>query len=209
MINQTFDDLIGKLESVLSKSQLERYKTGQKTSTSVYDSISIAASSNSLDFFKNVSGKSNPTRTNLSQNRLDNGKMLIITSISLATFTEASVGAVPAAFSNITQTLVGLLGGVLTLNISSANKIEDYPILNMLPDLNPKAAGYAGIGAGTSAATTIRLGDTIMRLDTPLVLDANQDFYASVRSNGFTALADGFIRMSLNGLGVLPNARIS
>jgi hypothetical protein len=163
----------------------------QGTTRMIYDTAAITsatATDQVFTFFSGVSSRTYPA-TNLSSNRFEVGESLAIQGFSFATFTTATTN-----LSNALSPQVAVRGGILNFYIGNQRIIKDLEICTY---------SRFGIGEAVSEAGEC----TVFRLETPIVIPPQIEYYATLRLstssalNGFTLLFTAF------GTGTLLNTK--
>jgi len=166
----------------------------QGTTRYIFDSQAQVASNNqTLTFFQNVSQRAYPN-ANINNNRFEVGESLAITGISyfwtvnpLTVLTESIQPQPDNAADRFTNTLT------LDLFIGNQRVIKNL-------DLN-----YSKVGIGEAydpAGIT-----NVIRLETPIVIPPQIEFYATVRITGSTVVEAKRMYLGLFGQGTLLNTK--
>lgn len=160
----------------------------QGTTRAIFD---IAPSNgNNWTFFSNVQTRPFPL-SNLSQNRFEVGESLAIESIALIAFETEY----PSADENIfPMSFFGNVNPILNLYVGNQRVIKDL------------ALDYAQISLGNFAQNTFSQEtlSAVFRLETPIVIPPQIEFYATLQTSQTIASQIGLI---LQGTGTLLNPK--
>jgi hypothetical protein len=162
----------------------------QGTTRMIYDSV---ATTNQLDatytFFSGVSSRVYPL-SNLSSNRFEVGESLAIQGFTFQVYLTSNP-TLATAFNVVNN---NLRGGILNLYIGNQRVIKDLEIVS-----------YSRFGIGESISETTEAN--VFRLETPIVIPPQIEFYATLRL-GVTAAINGYTAvLAAYGTGTLLNTK--
>jgi len=166
----------------------------QGTTRYIFDSQAQVASNNqTLTFFQNVSQRAYPS-ANINNNRFEVGESLAITGISYF-WTVNPVTVLTESIQPQPDNAADRFTNTLTLDLFIGNQ---RVIKNL--DLN-----YSKVGIGEAydpAGIT-----NVIRLETPIVIPPQIEFYATVRITGSTVVEAKRMYLGLFGQGTLLNTK--
>jgi len=165
----------------------------QGTTRMIYDTVAITsatATDQVLTFFSGVSSRTYPA-TNLSLNRFEVGESLAIQGFTWAFFTTATTN-----LSNVLSPQAGVRGGILNFYIGNQRVIKDLEICTY---------SRFGIGEAISEASEA----CVFRLETPIVIPPQIEYYATLRLSTSSALNGFTLLLSAFGTGTLLNTKSS
>ncbi len=166
----------------------------QGTTRYIFDSQAQVASNNqTLTFFQNVSQRAYPS-ANINNNRFEVGESLAITGISYF-WTVNPVTVLTESIQPQPDNAADRFTNTLTLDLFIGNQ---RVIKNL--DLN-----YSKVGIGEAydpAGIT-----NVLRLETPIVIPPQIEFYATVRITGSTVVEAKRMYLGLFGQGTLLNTK--
>ena len=166
----------------------------QGTTRYIYDSQTQTAVNNqTLTFFQNVSQRADPN-SNLNNNRFEVGESLAIQGISYF-WTISTVTALANLIQVSPDTGSDRFSNTFTLDLCIGNQ---RVIKNL--DLN-----YSKVGIGEAYDTTSLTN--VIRLETPIVIPPQIEFYATVRITGSAAVEAKRMYLGLFGQGTLLNTK--
>lgn len=204
---------------------LERYRTGQKTSRSLYHGIAMVANQGQYKFFSEglpIAAASNPNNTlsNMTKNTLDSAQMLLITHII---FSHAGIDPSTNAVSfqesmengGAAQLTADFTTANFTLEVNQSVVINPFPLRQSFPRWNPSALTANAVikqSSNAAAATAITYGtqekgSNYIELATPLLIDELLPFGVTLNMPKTYAIAtNDTVFCTLLGLGVVANA---
>jgi hypothetical protein len=162
----------------------------QGTTRMIFDSFNIttAATDQVITFFSGVSSRVYPA-TNLSSNRFEVGESLAIQGFTWAfypTNTNNLVGALSASAL--------VRGGILNFYIGNQRVIKDLEIMT-----------YSRFGIGEAISETSEAA--VFRLETPIVIPPQIEYYATLRLSNSATLSGQTLVLSAYGTGTLLNTK--
>jgi hypothetical protein len=171
----------------------------QGTTRAIFDTVARAsATDQTLTYFSGVSSRPWPL-SNISQNKFEVGESLAIQAISFmyrpTTITTYASGfdAVPAgltATANYTQSLL------LNFYIGNQRVIKDMEI-----------SGYSKFSVGEVSGNSTLNAGTVIRLETPIIIPPQIEFYATLRETGSSGGGAGSLILAFFGTGTLLNTK--
>lgn len=183
----------------------------QPSTISIYDTYDLNGGASMIPFFQNVNNKQFPF-TNLSQNRLTDGKSFSVQNISFAIFTVAA-GQITrvmtldeAAFPQFVKSEVSLL-------VSNTQVLDRYPTINSVGPWNRDSMLQSNANTVVTAVDLVKYRSTAVKIlpAQPIILP-NQEFVMNVQLPAYTAPAAGttYLQVTLEGFGTLfsPNGTI-
>lgn len=194
----------------------------QPTEQIIYDSFDLAqlstTGSTTISFFANSNTKSFPL-TNLQQNKLNAGNVIVVQYVQLQLITCTVVGGVSIIGNircleeNISNTVgatfKSLLASQLTLVLGSSEVVKDFPLTNGYAGFNPSAK--FGAKAFATATADVQYGSSNIDLRSEPVILPNLEFKANLQipqvAVGVPPAAAGtqFLRLVLGGFGTIPS----
>jgi hypothetical protein len=193
----------------------------QPTEQLIYDSFDLAqlstSGSTTVSFFTNSNTKNFPL-TNLQQNKLNAGNVIVIQYVQLQLVTCAVVGGV-SVITNIRAleenqsgtvgaTFKSLLASQLTIVLGSSEVVKDFPLTNGYAAFNPNAR--FGNKAFASATISEQYGHSNIDLRSEPVILPQLEFKANLQlpqvAVGVPPATAGtqFLRLCLGGFGTIP-----
>lgn len=162
----------------------------QGTTRMIFDTVDItsAATNQTINFFSSVNSKIYP-KTNISSNRFEVGESLAIQGFSTATYPTATPNLATALSSNAT-----LRCGILNFYIGNQRVLKDLEIIS-----------YSRFNIGE--AISVDIEGSIFRLETPIVIPPQIEYYATLRVASTGSLADFSIILTAFGTGTLLNTK--
>lgn len=168
----------------------------QGTTRYIFDSqAQVAANNQTLTFFQNVSQRAYPN-SNINNNRFEVGESLAITGISYF-WTVNPVTVLTESIQPQPDNAADRFTNTITLDLFIGNQ---RVIKNL--DLN-----YSKVGIGEAydpAGIT-----NVIRLETPIVIPPQIEFYATVRITGSSSVEAKRMYLGLFGQGTLLNTKTS
>ena len=162
----------------------------QGTTRMIFDSVANASAATdlTLTYFNGVSSRTYPA-TNLSNNRFEVGESLAIQGFALFSYTTATPTLATAITSNNNFRV-----GLLNFYIGNQRVIKDLDIV-----------GYSRINIGEAISQNVETA--VFRLETPIVIPPQIEFYATVRLASRVSVADNTIVLTAFGTGTLLNTK--
>jgi hypothetical protein len=170
----------------------------QGTTRAIFDTADRAsATDQTLTFFSGVASRPWPL-SNISQNKFEVGESLAIQAISFlyrptsittyaSLFTSVPVGATATTY---TQSLL------FNFYIGNQRVVKDMEI-----------SGYSKFSVGEVSGNSTVNGGSVIRLETPIIIPPQIEFYATVRETGNAAATACRLVVSLFGTGTLLNTK--
>jgi hypothetical protein len=189
----------------------------QPTEQIIYDSIDLNTLSGSgpttFSFFANSNTKNFPL-TNIQQNKLNAGNVIVIQYIQLALVTVASgvVTNIRTLEENLSGTVAAtfkpLLASQLTIVLGSSEVVKDFPLTNGYAGFNP--AAKFGNKSYATATVDVQYGSSSIELRSEPVILPQLEFKANLQLPQFTtgsipAAGTQYLRLSLGGFGTIPS----
>lgn len=163
----------------------------QGTTRLIYDTTDLAAPTDQvLNFFSAVSSKVYPL-SNISSNRFEVGESLAIQGFSFQTYLIETPLTLATTF-NAQNTL--LRGGILNFYIGNQRVIKDLEIVS-----------YSRFGIGESVSEAVECN--VFRLETPIIIPPQIEFYATLRLSVTDGLAGYRGVLAAFGTGTLLNTK--
>jgi len=161
----------------------------QGTTRVIFDSIDngSTATDQTFTFFQGVSARVYPA-ANLSSNRFEVGESLAIQGFSILSRTTADIATRAFALGAVITT------GILNFYIGNQRVCKDLEI-----------AGYSRFQIGESISEAIQ--PTVFRLETPIVVPPQIEFYATLRIGSTASFAGNTITLVAFGTGTLLNTK--
>ena len=160
----------------------------QGTTRVIYDTIAATGTDNRLTFFSGVSSRNYPL-SNISSNRFEVGESLAIQGFSILSYSDSPTLASPLAFA-----AESYRGGILNFFIGNQRVIKDLEI-----------ATYSRFNLGEAISETTL--STVFRLETPIVIPPQIEFYATLRFSSATSFLGVNVILSAFGTGTLLNTK--
>lgn len=192
----------------------------QPTEQLIYDSFDLSqlssTGSNTISFFANTNTKNFPF-TNLQQNKLNAGNVIVVQYVQLQLITCTVVSGVSvitnirALEENLSGTVAAtfkpLLTSQLTLVLGSSEVVKDFPLTNGYAAFNP--AGKFGNKAFASATISEQYGHSNIDLRSEPVILPQLEFKANLQMPQFITgniptVGTQFLRLCLGGFGTIP-----
>lgn len=168
----------------------------QGTTRCIYDSFSFGQGtfvSGQAEFFTNAASKIYPD-TNISQNRFEVGESLAIQGFSML-FTGNALGVFNGGFLPV-QPSTGFSSFILNFYIGNQRVIKDLDLIY----------GLAGVGKANGSYNTMY--QSLIYLETPIVIPPQIEFYATVRWASSDEEFDNVIAvLNAFGTGTLLNTK--
>lgn len=189
----------------------------QPTEQIIYDSIDIATfsttGSNTISFFANTNTKNFPF-TNLQQNKLNSGNVIVVQYLQLQLIT--AVNGVITNFQTLEEdqselldaTYKTLLLSELTLVLGSSEVFKDFPLTNGYAGFNPNATFGSKTRSPAAGNKIVQYGSSNIELASEPVILPNLEFKANLKVPALTALPAAntkFLRLSMGGFGTIPS----
>jgi len=214
-----------KLTIVANRYNMPGLLNMQPSEQNIYDSIDIStfsiAGSTTVSFFSSVNSKSFPL-TNLQQNQLKAGNVIVVMYVQFAVMTFAvDANNVPTALLDVrtleecinsvtpaaATNLKPILGSQMTMVIGSSEVFKDLPILNSYAGFNPNAT--FGTKTTTTAANTpiVQYGYSNMELASEPVILPQLEFKLNLqipRLSAVPAAGTQWLRATIGGFGTIP-----
>ena len=162
----------------------------QGTTRMIFDTVDItsAATDQTFTYFAGVSSRTYP-KTNLSSNRFEVGESLAIQGFTVIGYTTAT----PNLATGL-NAVTSLTAGILNFYIGNQRVCKDLEIVS-----------YSRFGIGEAISETTEGG--IFRLETPIVIPPQIEYYATLRLASFTEISGTSIILSAFGTGTLLNTK--
>jgi len=165
----------------------------QGTTRAIFDSASGV--SNNFTFFQDVQTRPYPF-SNISQNRFEVGESLAIESIALIIFEDIYPGPNAAIYNFL---FAGTTNPLFNLYIGNQRVIKNLDLSYSLTTLGQTNSGNTASNDTTTA---------VFRLETPIVIPPQIEFYATLQFSAAVGLEDGTgIMLILQGTGTLLNTK--
>jgi len=211
-----------KLAVVAKRYKMPGLLAMQPTEQIIYDSFDLfglsTAGNTTISFFANSNTKSFPF-TNLQQNKLNAGNVIVVQYVQLQLVTCTVVGGV-SVINNIRcleenfsgtvgATFKSLLTSQLTLVLGSSEVVKDFPLTNGYAGFNPNAK--FGNKAFASATISEQYGSSNIELRSEPVILPQLEFKANLQiprvAVGVPPATEGtqFLRLCLGGFGTIPS----
>ena len=197
----------------------------QPSEQNIYDSIDIStfsiAGSTTVSFFSSVNSKAFPL-TNLQQNQLKAGNVIVVMYVQFAVMTfavdannnptalldcrtleECINSTTPAAATNLKP----ILGSQMTLVIGSSEVFKDLPIINSYAGFNPDARFGAKTASPATGNAIVQYGSSNMNLASEPVILPQLEFKLNLqipRLSAVPAAGTQWLRATLGGFGTIP-----
>jgi len=163
----------------------------QGTTRVIFDTRAGTGTNQTLEFFNGVSSRLYPL-SNINQNKFEVGESLAITSIALGTYITATPTLTTAIDSPLFQSAV--TSCIFNFYIGNQRVLKDIELC------------YGAVSLGeTNLQTTSP--PVIFRLESPIVIPPQVEFYATARIQANVSLATISFICSLNGQGTLLNTK--
>ena len=162
----------------------------QGTTRMIFDTIDVTSTGTELNlqYFSGVSSRTYP-KTNISSNRFEVGESLAIQGFSVFTYATATPNLATAISA---QTL--FRAGILNFYIGNQRIIKDLEIIS-----------YSRFGIGEAISVDSEAG--VFRLETPIVIPPQVEYYATLRC-GLSSAINGFsVVFTAFGTGTLLNTK--
>lgn len=158
-------------------------KKQQGTTRVIYDSLAHDGRTE-FRFFEGVGTRVFPF-TNLTENKLSVGEIMVVERMYLMVFT--SIAGVPSAIVDITAN-PDLEGATLELSQGNVDIVKPIPVASFIAIFNKDArhAGYSNF-----------------EMDTQLVIQPLIEFNAIVRASSSEVVANQFVRLVIEGAGAI------
>jgi len=189
----------------------------QPTEQIIYDQIDIATFSttgaSTVSFFANSNTKSFP-QTNLQQNKLNAGNVIVVQYVQLQLITQATgvITDIQTLEEDQSATVAAiykpLLASQLTLVLGSSEVVKDFPLTNGYAGFNTSAKFGSKTRAGAGAAVTVQYGSSNIDLRSEPVILPQLEFKANLQIPALAALPTAgtkFLRLCLGGFGTIPS----
>lgn len=162
----------------------------QGTTRMIFDTADIAAvvTSATSTFFAGVSSRTYP-KANVSTNRFEPGESLAIQGFSVFTYVTSD----PTLATAITSQPL-FRGGILNFYIGNQRVVKDLEIIS-----------YSRFGIGE--AVSVDTETAVFRLETPIIIPPQIEYYATLRWGSTSSLNGISIVLSAFGTGTLLNAK--
>lgn len=162
----------------------------QGTTRMIFDTIDNTSTGTdlTLQYFSGVSSRTYP-KTNISSNRFEVGESLAIQGFSVFTYATATPNLATGLSA---QTL--FRAGILNFYIGNQRVVKDLEIIS-----------YSRFGIGEAISVDTEAG--VFRLETPIVIPPQVEYYATLRA-GLSSAINGFsIVLTAFGTGTLLNTK--
>lgn len=163
----------------------------QGTTRVIYDTRAGTGTNQTLEFFNGVSSRLYPL-SNINQNKFEVGESLAITSIAMSGYTTATPTLTTAI--NPLMALSYSASIIFNLYIGNQRVIKDIELT------------YGSITLGETALPT-GAPPTIFRLESPIVIPPQIEFYATARIQTVSSFATLSFICALMGQGTLLNTK--
>lgn len=163
----------------------------QGTTRVIFDTRPGTGANQTLEFFNGVSSRLYPL-SNINQNKFEVGESLAITSIALGTYISATPTLTTALDSPFFQSQN--VSCIFNLYIGNQRVLKDIELC------------YGGVSLGETNLQTAS-PPVIFRLESPIVIPPQIEFYATARIQSTSSLAAFNFICALNGQGTLLNTK--
>lgn len=180
-------------EKILSVSKglgIEGMDVLQATTRSIYDTLPVDGRLQ-FDFFKGCNNRAFPD-TNLSQNKLEVGEAFIVETMHVSGIVKAA-GVVTDVINLGAIINNGSYTADFTLNIANSTVVKPISLVSLFSPFNP-ASNWNTVDGLTHEPYQFR---------TMLTIPSLQEFIASLQFQALAVTADNFIRLTLEGIGVI------
>jgi hypothetical protein len=162
----------------------------QGTTRMIFDTVDITstATDQTITFFAGVSSRVYP-RTNISSNRFEVGESLAIQGFSVLTVSTAAT-----TLAGLLTAQTALRAGILNFYIGNQRVLKDLEIVS-----------YSRFGIGEAISETTQCA--VFRLETPIVIPPQVEYYATLRFGTTTELSGNSIILTAFGTGTLLNTK--
>jgi|NOAtaT_7_FD_contig_61_4006894_length_1834_multi_2_in_0_out_0_3 hypothetical protein len=162
----------------------------QGTTRMIFDTVALttAATDQTLNFYSGVSSRTYPA-ANISSNRFEVGESLAIQGFSVFTYTTATPNLATTLGAN-----VAFRAGILNFYIGNQRIIKDLEIVS-----------YSRFGIGEAISETVESG--VFRLETPIVIPPQVEFYATLRIGLSSGQLGQSVVLATFGTGTLLNTK--
>lgn len=166
----------------------------QGTTRVIFDSIEQTGTATdfTLSFFNGVSSRQYP-RTNLNSNKFEVGESLAIQGFTLF---QANSGIPTTNTAAITSFSDTANSGLLNFYIGNQRILKDVEILK-----------YGQFAVGEAGMVQTEQFPAVFRLETPIVIPPQIEFYATIRFGTTASFSGALIYFSLYGQGTLLNTK--
>jgi hypothetical protein len=164
----------------------------QGTTRAIYDTRQATGTNQTLEFFNGVSSRLYPL-SNINQNKFEVGESLAITTISLATYITADPTYALTSIDSLLNQSQNV-SCIFNLYIGNQRVLKDIELI------------YGAVSLGETNAQTI-VPPIIFRLESPIVIPPQIEFYATARIQSTTSFATLSVICSLMGQGTLLNTK--
>lgn len=163
----------------------------QGTTRVIYDTIPITTNATdlTLNFFSGVSSRVYP-QSNISSNRFEVGESLAIQGFTLLQYLTAT----PTAATTVSGGATNYRAAILNFYIGNQRVVKDLEI-----------GTYSRFGLGESISESIE--STVFRLETPIVIPPQIEYYATLRLGLDISLQFFSIVLAAWGTGTLLNTK--
>jgi predicted choloylglycine hydrolase len=164
----------------------------QGTTRAIFDTANGV--SNNFTFFQNVQTRPYPL-SNISQNRFEVGESLAIESIGLIVISSNYPSSEGAIFNTF---VLGNVNPILNLYIGNQRVIKDLDLSYVLNTLGQ---------TNTEQDNTIGNQTAIFRLETPIIIPPQIEFYATLQFSQSIGSSGPHLALVLQGTGTLLNPK--
>jgi hypothetical protein len=207
-----------KLAVVAKRYKMPGLLAMQPTEQIIYDSIDIATFSTTgattVSFFANSNTKSFPF-TNLQQNKLNAGNVIVVQYVQLQLITTDATTQVITDIQTLEEDQTGLIGAIykpllasqLTIVLGSSEVVKDFPFTNGYAGFNPNAK-FGTKFRSAAAATITQYGNSNVELRSEPVILPQLEFKANLQVPALAALPTAktkYLRLCLGGFGTIPS----
>lgn len=170
----------------------------QGTTRAIFDTADRAsATDQTLTFFSGVASRPWPL-SNISQNKFEVGESLAIQAISFL-YRPTSITTYQSSFSSVP---VGATATTYTQSL-----LFNFYIGNQRVVKDMEISGYSKFNVGEVSGNSTVNGGSVIRLETPIIIPPQIEFYATVRETGNAAATACRLVVSLFGTGTLLNTK--
>jgi len=210
-----------KLAIVANRYNMPGLLAMQPSEQNIYDSIDISTfsttGSTTVQFFSNANTRQFPF-TNIQQNQLKAGNVIVVMYCQFALITVASgvITDIRTLEENLSATVGAtykpLLASQMTLVLGSSEVFKDLPIINAYAGFNPNATfgnkvGSSAVNATPANTTMVQYGSSNIDLASEPVILPQLEFKLNLLVPQLAALpASGtqYLRCTLGGFGTIP-----
>jgi hypothetical protein len=163
----------------------------QGTTRMIYDTQTVGtnATNFTVNYFQGVSSRTYPF-TNLSSNRFEVGESLAIQGFVTYLFENTPTPTLATSLGTLTT----FRAGILNFYIGNQRVVKDLEIIS-----------YARFGIGEAISETTE--GAIFRLETPIVIPPQVEFYATLNISATSSLLANNVGLAAFGTGTLLNTK--